>query len=138
MLEDEQKVGVGVFVAPIFNLILALIWPTFPMIFMSNLKEKGSNLPHSVHNVLIWLVGLFFRSFAKETRNTPISIRNEAFGMHFDVDYRSDKPQEPKEAEKKSARRTCRKGRPCTSGRSHRWPARPGARLAVCRGLLLR
>ena len=53
------------------------------MIFISNLKEKGSNLPLSVHNVLIWLVCLFSRSFAKEMRNSPIPIRNEAFGGAF-------------------------------------------------------
>jgi len=28
------------YVAPIFDLILPLIWPTFLMVFMSNLKEK--------------------------------------------------------------------------------------------------
>jgi len=56
------------------------------MIFMSNLKEKESNFPLSVHDALIWLVCLFSTSFAKETRNSPISIRNEAFGIHFEVE----------------------------------------------------
>ena len=53
------------------------------MNFMSTLKEKGSNLPLSVHNVLIWLVSLFSRSFAKEMRNSPTLIENEAFGDAF-------------------------------------------------------
>ena len=33
LLEDEQKVGVGVFDAPIIDLILPLIWPTFLIVF---------------------------------------------------------------------------------------------------------
>ena len=53
------------------------------MVFMSNLKEKGSNLPLSVHKVLIWLVFLFSGSFAKEMRNSPTLIRNEAFKDAF-------------------------------------------------------
>jgi len=53
------------------------------MNFMSNLKEKRSNLPLSVHNVLIWLVFLFSRSFAKEMRNSSTLIGNEAYRNAF-------------------------------------------------------
>ena len=53
------------------------------MIFMSNLKEKGSDLPLSVHNVLIWLIFLFSRSFTREMRNSLTLIGNEAFGDAF-------------------------------------------------------
>ena len=55
------------------------------MNFMSSLDEKRSNLPVSVHNVLIWLVFLFSRSFAKEMRNSPTLIGNEAFGNAFEM-----------------------------------------------------
>jgi len=53
------------------------------MNFMSNFKEKRSHLHLSVHNVLIWLVFLFSRSFAKEMRNSPTLIANEASGDAF-------------------------------------------------------
>ena len=53
------------------------------MNFMSNLKEKVSNLPLSVHNVFNWLVFLFSRNFAKEMRNSSTLIRNKAFGDAF-------------------------------------------------------
>ena len=53
------------------------------MNFMSNLKEKESNLPLSIYNILIWLVFLFSRSFSKEMRNSPTLIGNEAFGDAF-------------------------------------------------------
>ena len=95
------------------------------MVFMSNLKEKGSNLLLSVHNALIWLVCLFSRSFAKETRNSPISIRNETFGMHFKVELGSDKPREQTKAEKNSAGPTCSTRPPVRLGMASRasWPA---------------
>jgi len=44
LLEGEQKGGVGVFVAPIFDLILLLVLSMFITVFMLNLDEKGSNL----------------------------------------------------------------------------------------------
>ena len=43
----------GVFVAHIFDLILALIWSMFLDVFMSNLDEKGSHLHPLSHIVLI-------------------------------------------------------------------------------------
>ena len=53
------------------------------MKFMSNLKEKGLNLPLSVQNVLILLVFLFSRSFVKDMKNSPTLIGNETFGDVF-------------------------------------------------------
>ena len=51
MLEDDQKVGVRVFVRPLFHLIFAPIWFLFLVRFMSNLGDLGSNYLPSIHIV---------------------------------------------------------------------------------------
>ena len=49
LLEDEQKIGVGVFVRPLFDHILAHIWFFFLIHFMLNLVELESNYLLLVH-----------------------------------------------------------------------------------------
>ena len=103
------------------------------MVFISNLKEKGSNLPPSVHNVLIWLVCLFSRSFTKEARNSPTLIKDEAFGMHSEENRGSISPGSKRKLKKtvhghaagEHDRATVAKaapGRACARSLAHGWP----------------
>ena len=64
MLEDEQKVGMGVFVRPLIDPILAFIWSLFLICFMLNLVELGSNYLPLIH----FVPKMHFVLLSRETR----------------------------------------------------------------------
>ena len=69
LLRDKQEISMEELIILYFDLILAPIWPLFLIIFALNPDEKGSNLPPSVHIVLIGQFSLFLGVNAKKMGN---------------------------------------------------------------------
>ena len=81
----DYSFSFSLFIAPIFDLILALVWFMFLDVIMTNLDENGSNLlslTHIVHSYFILLSG-----------ETLSFDRNEDFRSSFKKDPKNGRKQ---------------------------------------------
>ena len=115
----DYSFSFSLFIAPIFDLILALIWFIFLDVFMTNLDENGSNLLSLTHIVLI----TYFVLLSGETLSFD---RKEDFRSSFKKDWKSNK--DPKNGRIQGGASHGQWAGPCTARRTVMHLPRP-ARL---------
>jgi len=77
----------------------------FPTIVISDLNEKGSNLPFSLHIMLIMWYFLVSEVFAKKMINSSVLRERKALGTSYEKEKRSNEASRASEAKTEEPKR---------------------------------